>query len=253
MLEAVLVAIAVATAVLLLWIVRDSRRRQRALLESVGIALFRGQRAYWSSPPDWQPVGNLVKEAWHAETAKATHDELVAVGFRHLGRIAHRVPTTPPRILAVLSVFVDESGTVIAAAHAPDTVDVIQMETEFVDGRIVNTRNFPISNLSEPPDFSVDVLPLETAAAELLARHRDRVTAALSVTPSQPVVFEAVDDIIATQHRQWAKRREVRLQRGLVTRADVEHAAEWKTLSSRDRDRIYDAFVRERDRAEGSS
>ena len=80
-----------------------------------------------------------------------------------------------PRLITVLSVFVDGSGTVIAATHAPDTVDVIQMESELADGRVVNTRNYTTTGLREPAEISVTAFPLDT---DLLVHHRSRVNEA---------------------------------------------------------------------------
>lgn len=65
---------------------------------------------------------------------------------------------------------------------------------------------------------------------------------------SDPIVFATIDDITATQKRQWAKRQAMRLKDGLVERAELDSVVEWKGLSRVDRDRIYVAFSRERDR-----
>jgi len=205
---------------------RDRRSRHQQVLDRIGAELFRTQARFWTEPPVWLAVDDPATEAWHAATAQATHEGLVSAGFRHLGHLGLTVPTLGDKrgLALVVSAFADDSGTIVATSHAPETVDVVELETEFADGHVINTRNCPTRRLGDAGEVGHEALPLETPVPELLARHRDRVREAQVALACDILRFASLEDAIESQRRQWLKRSPDRVKQGLDTRADFDSA-----------------------------
>jgi len=90
--------------------------------------------------------------------------------------------------------------------------------------------------------FVSEALPKTTGVEELVARHRARMESFRREAAC--VMFQTIEDIVAAQTRQWAKRRD--FAEPELTRDDLDRVIEFQAFPPAGRDRVYAAFIRER-------
>lgn len=215
-------------------------------------AAFSGEHEYSRvSPADFDEADH----AFYREASRAFESH----GFRHLADLEDlTLSRIHPDSRTFLRVFVDEGRMIRAAAYhvrprgaliamlqvvriATRQLYVIELVSELPRGRFTSTSNTAgLVALEQPAEMKCERLAPDVRLAELVERHRARLTEILRKTPSAaPVTFETYDDMIASvQRSNLVAARHRAVQRGL-SRDELER------LRGRPLDEIDEAFLAE--------
>lgn len=113
-------------------------------------------------------------------------------------------------------------------ARGMDSLRVLDLQTEFEDGRFVSTTNAEMSgSIQVPAEIIREVHPAEATADELLRRHRARVEMFRQGNPGvEAVPLTGTTALIASANRQNALRAAHREAQGeFVTREEIRRIA----------------------------
>lgn len=161
---------------------------------------------------------------------KDTAFDLAGSGYHFLGDLVAEQTATVQRIMVS-----DDRSTIVAmielhprrAAALPKSLSTrrIHIQTEFTDGRFLETTNsadLPLVTL--PPELVGDRLPSDTAMDVLIKHHEQGKRAMLQDSGTKCVTISTIDDVIAAQERQRELERVFRRQIGYV---DPEEYRSW--------------------------
>lgn len=150
--------------------------------------------------------------------------ELEAQGFRCLGTVEPVRNTEVNGQCVPLRVLVSADASSIAAVwrlQGPtQAYEVVDLESELEDGRILITNNTGAANpFAPPPGLEQIALPLGTAPSALFEAHRRRLDAAALVARSLP----DLDAVLALQERQRVIKREHARAEGWISEGDLRN------------------------------
>jgi hypothetical protein len=209
----------------------------------LGGALHDRHRAFWTQPVRWVAVEGDDLEPWREPAAAAIAAELQALGFCRAGYLetTHGPPAGAEQRL--LTVSLAAAGDIHVASREQDGRELLELETELTDGRVLTTDNFPGPGLLAPPP-AIEVLhrPGATAAA-LLHEHRQRLQDRLAPSPGVAIIsMSSIADVIASQERQQALHRRFRAELDFVSDQEWEPIADTLRLSREARRAVLAAY-----------
>lgn len=234
------------------------RARQRAAAEGGARvraeldAAYAGEHEYSRVEPDAFPDAD---HEFYVDVARA----FAAQGFRHVADIEDlTLSRVYPESRTFLRVFVDDARLIRAAAYhvrprgaliamlqlvrvVPRHLHIIELVSELPRSRFMSTSNTAgLVALEQPAEVRPERMPAEAPLADLVARHRARLTEAIRRDPGlAPVSLEAYDDLIASvQRSNLCAARHRAAQHGL-SREELER------LRGRPLDAVDEAFLSE--------
>lgn len=150
--------------------------------------------------------------------------DLEALGFRCLGTVEPVRNTEVNGQRVPMRVLVSGDARTMAAAwrlQGPfQAYEVVDLESELEDGRILITNNTGAANpFAPPPGLEQMALPLGTALPALFEAHRRRLDAAGSAARALP----DLDAVLAVQERQRVIKREHARSQGWVSESDLRN------------------------------
>jgi cell wall assembly regulator SMI1 len=167
--------------------------------------------------------------------------EFEALGFRCLGTVEPVRNTEVNGQCVPLRVLVSNDERTVAAAwrlQGPfQAYEVVDLESELEDGRILITNNTGAANpFAPPPGLEQMALPLGTALPALFDAHRRRLDAAGSAARAQP----DLDAVLAVQEKQRVLKREHARAEGWVSEGDLRNllGSAYPVLGARVRARL---------------
>lgn len=148
--------------------------------------------------------------------------ELQALGFRVLGTVEPLRNTETVGQRVPIRALVDETSHSFAAAwrvQGPFQIcEVVDLESELLDGRILITNNSGAANPFEtPPGVEQLALPLATPIPQLYETHRRR----LQTAGSPACLIPDLDAALALQEKQRLRKREHARSQGWISDAEL--------------------------------
>jgi hypothetical protein len=141
-----------------------------------------------------------------------------------------------------LTIFIREQGDVRAASGQMAGRDTLEFESEFIDGGVVGTGDFPIeTRISRPA--AIDAIHVAgKSPADLFSKHQERVLerARSSNAAIRPAI--SLEDVIASQIRQHALWRSCRAPLAYISDAEFERIADSLKLSRWARREVLDEY-----------
>jgi len=206
-------------------------RRLRAELD----ALYGGEHEYQRVSPAAFPDADL---AFYDRAAA----ELEALGFRRLADVEDlTVSRVYPERRTFLRVFVDEGATIRAAIYhmrvrgggvavlqwvgmAPRDLHLIELVSEGPRGQFLSTSNTKrLDRLSVPREIEVERLEPSASLAEVVKRHRARLTERARQRPADvPVSLWTYEEVMASVQRHHVVLARHRQAVGGLSREEIE-------------------------------
>ncbi|MBP7865077.1 MAG: hypothetical protein KA419_03940 [Acidobacteria bacterium] len=219
------------------WIMRARVQAAAVKLDERLRKVYAPRHEYREVRPEEFPHLDL---AWYDRMAEG----LRARGFRGKGDLEDlTVSAAFPETRTFIRVMTAEDDTLSAGfyqarvtgptlkmiqARGMDSLRVLDLQTEFEDGRFVSTTNAEMSaSIQVPAEIIREVHPAETSADELLQRHRVRLDRFRQGNPGvEAVPMSGMAALIASANRQNALRAAHREgQGGFVTREEIRRIA----------------------------
>jgi hypothetical protein len=194
--------------------------------------LYNAHRITYQEAPRWEVVNEDDAEAWREERLSVIAAELGRFGFRGAGLIHNaRDDRFHGGERHALTIFIREQGDVHAASRDASGHDILELETEFTDGQVLCTADFPFgARLSDPPEIEIANRP-GVSPSDLFREHQERIRARARSSKAQIRPAHSLDDVIASQVRQHALRRNYRLPLAYIADAEFEKIADQLGLS----------------------
>lgn len=192
----------------------STRRRAREVAEKLA-------RHHVDTPERFAPFDAGTLDAKARRYYDDARDALVALGFTHLADVepVRNTEATGKRVLlrAMLSPDLRTAAAIWRLAGPFATYEVVELESELDDGRVLITNNSGSANpFQQPSVIELSALPLATEAHVLVRTHEARIAGG----PAARAIPD-LDALLALQERQRVLKREFAREHGWVSDAEL--------------------------------